>query len=648
MNKRVNFLLFAGTVLFGVNCAFFELSCVDVGFHVRTGELVVQNGTIPATNIFSFTQPEQSWLLHQWLPSILFYGAWVCGQVPGLILTKALVIGLICGIVCLCAARLSGKRAGYWHYWLVFGMALAARPRFFARPFIFSALLLGVLQYSIAVTGARSRKLLFLVPLLMALWANVHAGVLYGLVYIVAFWAGAVIDFTLQRQGDAPEGGQVAGSMASALYASRRLVGAAILSVILMFFTTWLINPHGPKVIMLPVIYFLDPFWQDFIQEFRSPTGNRLALLIYWTGALLVLQGLAFRRSRWSLALPAAVFVAMAFRSERILLTTFVVTVPYAVFLLSRVEISKRVGAFQGHGYLLPIAWIAATFFVLLPDPSLRYGAGVEQSFHPRPIFSFMKKKAAGMRIFNDMRYGGGLLLWAYPEIRPFIDGRCEAYSKGFWKDVYVPAASGLKWRGVFGRYGIDGAIVPLGKQTSPGRLARELYEDSGWALVAYDDRTLFFLSRESREEAFFQSHEFRLIWPGDRTLKTISTQTADEAIREAERALEFDGNGVFARTAYARALLVAGRFKDAARQYRLLTLERKVSEQYWRDYVYSLYMAGKYRELLPVLEKMMDDGLLPEYAESLRHLLKVRRGAGGKKSGGVGSPGRGRGRPGE
>ncbi len=189
--------------------------------------------------------------------------------------------------------------------------------------------------------------------------------------------------------------------------------------------------------------------------------------------------------------------------------------------------------------------------------------------------------------------------------------------------DGIVPAATGGKWKEIFESYAIQGAIVPLRKQTSPGRLARELHEDAGWALVAFDDRTLFFLRRDSKPQDFFNKNEFRLIWPGDRTLEKLTSKTAPDSRAEAKRALEFDSSSVFARTVYARSLLLDGRFRFAAIEYRKLVSENKVSEEYWRDYAYSLYMAGKYRELLSVLDKMEDDGLFPEYAGSLRDLLK-------------------------
>src|ERR1043166_3614556 len=65
--------LFGCFFLFLLNAAWSHVSDVDVGFHIRTGELVLQTHSIPSTNTFSYTFPDHPWLLHQWLPTILIY-----------------------------------------------------------------------------------------------------------------------------------------------------------------------------------------------------------------------------------------------------------------------------------------------------------------------------------------------------------------------------------------------------------------------------------------------------------------------------------------------------------------------------------------------------------------------------------------------
>src|SRR5579864_2222806 len=42
----------------------------DTGWHVRTGEWILQNGRIPATDLFSFTKFGQPWFAWEWLSDV--------------------------------------------------------------------------------------------------------------------------------------------------------------------------------------------------------------------------------------------------------------------------------------------------------------------------------------------------------------------------------------------------------------------------------------------------------------------------------------------------------------------------------------------------------------------------------------------------
>ena len=62
----------------------------DIGLvNVVAGERVVREASIPSVNTFSFAQPDAPWLLHQWAPGVLLYGAFAWGGVTGVLLLKA-------------------------------------------------------------------------------------------------------------------------------------------------------------------------------------------------------------------------------------------------------------------------------------------------------------------------------------------------------------------------------------------------------------------------------------------------------------------------------------------------------------------------------------------------------------------------------
>jgi len=50
----------------------------NTGYHIRSGDYILQQGRIPSGDIFSFTRPGQHWYAWEWLCAVLFavlYGA---------------------------------------------------------------------------------------------------------------------------------------------------------------------------------------------------------------------------------------------------------------------------------------------------------------------------------------------------------------------------------------------------------------------------------------------------------------------------------------------------------------------------------------------------------------------------------------------
>src|SRR5215470_17928097 len=48
------------------------LSDCDTGWHIRTGEWILQHGWVPAHDVFSFSKPGAPWYAWEWLSEVLF------------------------------------------------------------------------------------------------------------------------------------------------------------------------------------------------------------------------------------------------------------------------------------------------------------------------------------------------------------------------------------------------------------------------------------------------------------------------------------------------------------------------------------------------------------------------------------------------
>src|SRR5256885_10309224 len=154
------------------------LSDGDFWWHLKTGEYIINTHTIPRTDFFSFTNYGRAWVAHEWLSEVIFYEIYSKFGFNVLIVVFAILIALAFWItfnrtdshpLIACFAAL----LGVW----------AILPDIGVRPRVFTLLLSSVYLVLLGrfVRRGKGRDLWWLAPL-MALWVNLHGGVLIGLV----------------------------------------------------------------------------------------------------------------------------------------------------------------------------------------------------------------------------------------------------------------------------------------------------------------------------------------------------------------------------------------------------------------------------------------------------------------------------------
>src|SRR6185437_8743548 len=66
----------------------------DTGWHIRTGEMVLQTHHVPHVDPFSFTRPNQPWMAWEWGAGVLFGGAFRLRGLTGVACLAAAVLSL--------------------------------------------------------------------------------------------------------------------------------------------------------------------------------------------------------------------------------------------------------------------------------------------------------------------------------------------------------------------------------------------------------------------------------------------------------------------------------------------------------------------------------------------------------------------------
>jgi hypothetical protein len=492
------------------------LSCTkvsggDLGFLVATGRAIRALGRIPATNVLSFTEPDHAWLLHEWIPSLLFERAFGAFGPPGVIAIKITVITATWLLVMLTARRLGASP-------LVAATACllgagAAATRFQDRPQIFSGLALAgcglLLVTAQAASGRRRARLFGAAGVVIAINANVHAGAVTSVALLAAATFGVAVEPARARLcGDAargPAGLRQALAPAAALAAAIALSMAALAAY----------HPHGARVLLVPFQLGADADLKQHVVEYRSPLEMPfLGFHLYWLFAASSVGALALGARRlpaWLLA-PVAGFAVLSLTYVRAVDAFAIVTAPVLALALEDLRARPRgprlaVGIVAALAVGLPLDhWFGLPFGGQFPHPP---GFGVNASAWPTAMFRYIEDQGIVGPAFVGDAWAGPFLGAFYPRERAFFDPRFEAYSPAFVRDVYRSIRYGQPgWQDKLDAHGVQMVLTPY---TSAGEarfqggrenLRQLLAQSPRWALVGFNDDGELFVRRDGPNAA--------------------------------------------------------------------------------------------------------------------------------------------------
>jgi hypothetical protein len=183
-------LLIAVVVLAVAFLASWTIADPDLWGHVRFGLDILAEGAIPREDPYSFTS-DLPWINHEWLSEVTMAGAYRAAGPAGLIGLKWLITGVTLALVWR-AIRIAGVRRPAAAVLLLlaglgaFGLIMTVRPQLFS-------MLLFVLELSVLNEAGRGRRQALLwMPMLFAVWANVHGGWMVGL-GVLGLWSAGML-----------------------------------------------------------------------------------------------------------------------------------------------------------------------------------------------------------------------------------------------------------------------------------------------------------------------------------------------------------------------------------------------------------------------------------------------------------------------
>ena len=451
------------------------------GWHLVTGRLILDTGSVPARDLFSYTAAGHPWIDQSWLFDAASALLVRLGGLPLFATVSVLVYALIPVLVFRRALRMRAAMAPALGLTVLAYLVLLSHA--IARPhivtYVFFALVLERLDDF--QNGRLPARALWWLPLLALVWANVHGGFVVGFVLGGVFAGVAALRAVVFR--DAEE-------------RRRALVFAAVLAA--MGLAT-LVNPHGPRL-HTAVQEYLSLRSIRYFHEFQSPdflAGSVPVLAFEALILVLVLVlGLRGRRLPWVEMALLVLLLHQALHSARHMNLFAIVAAPIIAREVTpwldalRPALQERWRAIAREQAALrsPLVYfpaIGALFVALSLAAVLPFPRTLDDLQVSRGAAEFIATHQDRFgRLFNTDDLGGSLVYRFWPELRVFVDDRNAVYGDDFMMRRYYRVLYAQRgWRKVLEKYRVTAAVVSLGSQcTALLRTAPE------WQL-AYEDR---------------------------------------------------------------------------------------------------------------------------------------------------------------
>lgn len=490
--------------LFLLSVTLNKLWVVDLGWQLRTGQLILESRAWPTHDLLSYTAADHPWVELRWLFCVVLYLAWQLGGPAMLIVGQAAVIAA-CWLMIARSAR--GAFASAWALpVLALGVA-AASARYSARPELATYLFFTIDLLLLDAWKRRGSKLVWLLPPVQTLWVNSHTMAIFGPILAWCFVGGDVAGRALERWREGALTRSEPRASGTAGFVSAQLVGVALLTTGAMW-----VNPYFHDGVMFPFILLrqIQPghILQRSIAEFISPfkvSIDRWTFDVWCAAALGVVSALSFIPARrridpGRIILWTGLAYTFALSVRNAGLFSFAATwIALANLRDAREAHGSANAATPGSSRIVPLvtaaalawgAWFIGTGrYAARHDQPREAGFGLLERWFPVQATEFLMTARPEPPLFNMLGDGGHLAWAAHERYKVFVDGRLEVYGWAFLTEYLESFARDPV--AAADRYGANTILLRLYMNE---RIVARVFSTPGWALVHLDGYAAVFV----------------------------------------------------------------------------------------------------------------------------------------------------------
>jgi hypothetical protein len=458
----------------------------DPGKHILIGEQIIANRSPQIYNDFSYTLSGLRIPTTEWLSELIYAFAHRLADLDGVVLLAAILVATTFTLI----FRESVSGGAYFPVAavLVLWGVFASLFHWLARPHLITWLLLAIWTPLMLRLARGEPVRLWVFPLLMLAWANLHGGFTLG----ILVWGACLAGWAYRHFVDSPR-------PPPKILRDLLIVGATSTLATLL-------NPAGLKLWTSVFGHVGASGLMRLHVEWQSPNFHEFSTLpfLLFLAWLLFVLALAGRRLSLELSLLLAGFTALGLYSVRNAPYLVIVGLPVCALLtssilggllpgLKRAEDNIRNRESSLRGILWPVVisfTVGVTLLAGHPLDAGRQGNRFDPALFPARAMDWLEHHPQSGNMFNHFPWGGYILYREWPDYRVFIDGQTEFYGAELTEEYASVAALSGDWQGVLDRHQIDWLIVPT--DSALGRLAGSHPE---WK-VLYEDETATILRR--------------------------------------------------------------------------------------------------------------------------------------------------------
>jgi len=463
----------------------------DTGWHLRTGDWILQHRIVPTVDFFSFTKSGQPWFAWEWGWDVLFAILHRSWGLAGVVFVNVLLLCFVSALLFRLCRRCSANDLLAFLFTVI--CMCGSMIHWLARPHLVSWLF--VLVFAHVILTAEQGKLVSLVwlPFLMLIWTNLHGAFFVGILMLLASAVGEAVRSLARRNG----------SWSSAYVSSRPYLLCALACALATFVNpyTWHLHEHICR-------YLLDSNLLDNIQEFQSVSFHH-GPVVFFEGMLVLGAASIFwclEAGKISAAILIALWTHLALVSGRNVPLFLLIAAPWTVCMFGDALLRlKSLPALSRLGTLLtdvtnefrPLERIERVHFLsaaaalvlasLFASGQPGFEAKFDEKKFPAKAIAVLETSQAS-RTFTYDQWADYFIYRLYPTQRVFIDGRSDFYGAALVAKYQHIINARYDWESDLKRFAIDSVVI---KPDAP--LAAVLKQSRDWTMLFDDGHVIVF-----------------------------------------------------------------------------------------------------------------------------------------------------------